>query len=281
MYRIVMYYTLFLLLTLHVSAEKNKGKTVSSIKELYSHEKLDIILQSCSYDRKLHNSCIDTNLLFEYILDIHNADIHSIKDNIEKLTCFMNAYHALLLKTLLMFPHALYTKNEKLFDSSLICIDNQEFNLSRLREDIAFRTKSIGHIGWFGLWDGTISGAHRPKRAFRKHTVLKVLQANAKAYFASRRKEFSCDFAKKIIRVSDQLFSFCHISPGISQIQNQDCIINIIMKYAPDDIAAFTAINKKEIEIMSIEVSDKIDRDFSESIQGIKQMMPYNKKSQK
>ena len=53
------------------------------------------------------------------------------------------------------------------------------------------------------------------------------------------------------------------------------------MKYAPDDIAAFTAINKKGIEIMSIDVSDKIDRDFSESIQSIKQMMPYNKKSQK
>ncbi|MFZ4569164.1 MAG: hypothetical protein ACOYND_09020 [Bacteroidota bacterium] len=281
MYRIVMYYTLFLLLNLHVSAEKNKGKAVPSIKELYSHEKLDIILQSCSSDRKLHNSCIDTNLLFEYIRDIHNADIHSIKDNIEKLTCFMNAYHALLLKTLLMFPHALYTKNEKLFDSSLICIDNQEFNLSKLKEHIAFRTKSIGHIGWFGLWDGTISGAHRPKRAFRKHTLLKVLQANAKAYFVSRKKEFSCDFAKKIIRVSDQLFSFCHLNSEESEEQNKDYILNVIMKYAPDDIAAFTAINKKEIEIMSIEVSDKIDRDFSESIQSKKQMMPYNKKSQK
>jgi hypothetical protein len=180
-----------------------------------------------------------------------------------------------------MFPHALYTKNEKLFDSSLICIDNQEFNLSKLREHIAFRTKSIGHIGWFGLWDGTISGAHRPKRAFRKHTLLKVLQANAKAYFASRKKEFSCDFAKKIIRVSDQLYSFCHLSSGISQVINKDYICNVIMKYAPDDIAAFTAINKKEIEIMPIVVSDKIDRDFSESIQSIKQIMPYNKKSRK
>jgi Protein of unknown function, DUF547 len=281
MYRIVMYTVFFLLITFHVSAEKNKGKGVPSIKELYSHEKLDIILQSCSSDRKLHNSCIDTNLLFEYILDIHNADIHSIKDNIDKLACFMNAYHALLLKTLLMFPHALYTKNEKSFDSTLLCIDNQEFNLPMLKEYIALRTKSIGYTGWFGLWDGTISGAHRPKRAFRKQTILKVLQANAKAYFTSRSKEFSCDFSKKIIRVSDQLFSFCHLNSGESQAQSKDCIINVIMKYAPDDIAAFTAINKKEIEIMFIEVSDKIDRDFSESMQSIKQIMPYNKKSRK
>jgi hypothetical protein len=163
----------------------------------------------------------------------------------------------------------------------LICIDNQEFNLSTLKEHIAFRTKSIGYIGWFGLWDGTISGAHRPKRAFRKNNIIKVLQANAKAYFTSRSKEFSCDFAKKIIRVSDQLYSFCHLSSGISQVINKDYICNVIMKYAPDDIAAFTAINKKEIEIMPIVVSDKIDRDFSESIQSIKPIMPYNKKSRK
>lgn len=281
MNRIVMYNFLCILLTLHVSAEKHKGKTVSSIKEVFSHEKLDIILQSCSFDRKLHNSCIDTTVLFAYIMDIHNADIHSISDNNEKLAFFFNAYHALLLKTLLLFPHALYTKNEKLFDSTLICIDNQEFNLSTLKEHIAFRTKSIGYIGWFGLWDGTISGGHRPKRAFRKNNILTVLQANAKAYFTSRSKEFSCDFAKKIIRVSDQLYSFCHLSSGISQVINKDYICNVIMKYAPDDIAAFTAINKKEIEIMPIVVSDKIDRDFSESIQSIKQMMPYNKKSRK
>lgn len=281
MNRIVMYNFLCILLTVHVSAEKHKGKTVSTIKEVFSHEKLDIILQSCSLDRKLHNSCIDTTLLFAYIMDIHNADMHSISDNNEKLAFFLNAYHALLLKTLLLFPHALYTKNEKLFDSTLICIDNQEFNLSTLKEHIAFRTKSIGYIGWFGLWDGTISGAHRPKRAFRKNNILKVLQANAKAYFTSRSKEFSCDFAKKIIRVSDQLYSFCHLSSGISQVINKDYICNVIMKYAPDEIAAFTAINKKEIEIMPIVVSDKIDRDFSESIQSIKQMMPYNKKSRK
>ena len=111
--------------------------------------------------------------------------------------------------------------------------------------------------------------------------MLKVLHANAKAYFATRRKEFSCDFTKKIIRVSDQLYSFCHLSSGISEMQNKDCIINVIMKYAPDDIAAFTAINKNEIEIMPIVVSDKIDRDFSESIQSIKPIMPYNKKSRK
>ena len=281
MYKIVMYNFLFILLTLHVSAEKHKGKTVSSIKEVFSHEKLDIILQSCSSDRKLHNSCIDTTLLFAYLMDIHNADIQSVSDNNEKLALFLNAYHALLLKTLLLFPHALYTKNEKLFDSTLICIDNQEFNLSKLKEYIAIKTKSIGHIGWFGLWDGTISGPHCPKRAFRKLTVLKVLQANAKAYFASRRKEFSCDFTKKIIRVSDQLYSFCQLSSGISEMQNKDCIINVIMKYAPDDIAAFTAINKNEIEIMPIVVSDKIDRDFSESIQSKKPIMPYNKKSRK
>jgi hypothetical protein len=257
MYRIVIYNFLCILLTLHVSAEKHKGKTVSSIKEVFSHEKLDIILQSCSLDRKLHNSSIDTTLLFAYIMDIHNADMHSISDNNEKLAFFLNAYHALLLKTLLLFPHALYTKNEKLFDSTFICIDNQEFNLSTLKEHIAFRTKSIGYIGWFGLWNGTISGAHRPKRAFRKNNILKVLQANAKAYFTSRSKEFSCDFTKKIIRVSDQLYSFCHLSSGISQVIN------------------------KEIEIMPIVVSDKIDRDFSESIQSIKQIMPYNKKSRK
>jgi hypothetical protein len=214
-------------------------------------------------------------------MDIHNADMHSISDNNEKLAFFLNAYHALLLKTLLLFPHALYTKNEKLFDSTFICIDNQEFNLSTLKEHIAFRTKSIGYIGWFGLWDGTISGGHRPKRAFRKNNILKVLQANAKAYFTSRSKEFSCDFAKKIIRVSDQLYSFCHLSSRISQVINKDYICNVIMKYAPDDIAAFTAINKKEIEIMPIVVSDKIDRDFSESIQSKKQIMPYNKKSRK
>jgi hypothetical protein len=276
-----MYNFLCILLTLHVSAEKHKGKTVSTIKEVFSHEKLDIILQSCSLDRKLHNSCIDTTLLFAYIMDIHNADMHSISDNNEKLAFFLNAYHALLLKTLLLFPHALYTKNEKLFDSTFICIDNQEFNLSTLKEHIAFRTKSIGYIGWFGLWDGTISGGHRPKRAFRKNNILKVLQANAKAYFTSRSKEFSCDFAKKIIRVSDQLYSFCHLSSRISQVINKDYICNVIMKYAPDDIAAFTAINKKEIEIMPIVVSDRIDRDFSESIQSKKQIMPYNKKSRK
>jgi hypothetical protein len=276
-----MYNFLCILLTLHVSAEKHKGKTVSTIKEVFSHEKLDIILQSCSLDRKLHNSCIDTTLLFAYIMDIHNADMHSISDNNEKLAFFLNAYHALLLKTLFLFPHALYTKNEKLFDSTLICIDNQEFNLSTLKEHIAFRTKSIGYIGWFGLWDGTISGGHRPKRAFRKNNILKVLQANAKAYFTSRSKEFSCDFAKKIIRVSDQLYSFCHLSSRISQVINKDYICNVIMKYAPDDIAAFTAINKKEIEIMPIVVSDRIDRDFSESIQSKKQIMPYNKKSRK
>jgi hypothetical protein len=276
-----MYNFLCILLTLHVSAEKHKGKTVSTIKEVFSHEKLDIILQSCSLDRKLHNSCIDTTLLFAYIMDIHNADMHSISDNNEKLAFFLNAYHALLLKTLFLFPHALYTKNEKLFDSTFICIDNQEFNLSTLKEHIAFRTKSIGYIGWFGLWDGTISGGHRPKRAFRKNNILKVLQANAKAYFTSRSKEFSCDFAKKIIRVSDQLYSFCHLSSRISQVINKDYICNVIMKYAPDDIAAFTAINKKEIEIMPIVVSDRIDRDFSESIQSKKQIMPYNKKSRK
>jgi hypothetical protein len=214
-------------------------------------------------------------------MDIHNADMHSISDNNEKLAFFLNAYHALLLKTLFLFPHALYTKNEKLFDSTFICIDNQEFNLSTLKEHIAFRTKSIGYIGWFGLWDGTISGGHRPKRAFRKNNILKVLQANAKAYFTSRSKEFSCDFAKKIIRVSDQLYSFCHLSSRISQVINKDYICNVIMKYAPDDIAAFTAINKKEIEIMPIVVSDRIDRDFSESIQSKKQIMPYNKKSRK
>jgi hypothetical protein len=281
MYRIVIYNFLCILLTLHVSAEKHKGKTVSTIKEVFSHEKLDIILQSCSLDRKLHNSSIDTTLLFAYIMDIHNADMHSISDNNEKLAFFLNAYHALLLKTLFLFPHALYTKNEKLFDSTFICIDNQEFNLSTLKEHIAFRTKSIGYIGWFGLWDGTISGGHRPKRAFRKNNILKVLQANAKAYFTSRSKEFSCDFAKKIIRVSDQLYSFCHLSSRISQVMNKDYICNVIMKYAPDDIAAFTAINKKEIEIMPIVVSDKIDRDFSESIQSKKQIMPYNKKSRK
>ena len=281
MNRIVMYNFLCILLTLHVSAEKHKGKTVSTIKEVFSHEKLDIILQSCSLDRKLHNSSIDTTLLFAYIMDIHNADMHSISDNNEKLAFFLNAYHALLLKTLFLFPHALYTKNEKLFDSTFICIDNQEFNLSTLKEHIAFRTKSIGYIGWFGLWDGTISGGHRPKRAFRKNNILKVLQANAKAYFTSRSKEFSCDFAKKIIRVSDQLYSFCHLSSGISQVINKDYICNVIMKYAPDDIAAFTAINKKEIEIMPIVVSDRIDRDFSESIQSKKQIMPYNKKSRK
>ena len=281
MNRIVMYNFLCILLTLHVSAEKHKGKTVSTIKEVFSHEKLDIILQSCSLDRKLHNSSIDTTLLFAYIMDIHNADMHSISDNNEKLAFFLNAYHALLLKTLFLFPHALYTKNEKLFDSTFICIDNQEFNLSTLKEHIAFRTKSIGYIGWFGLWDGTISGGHRPKRAFRKNNILKVLQANAKAYFTSRSKEFSCDFTKKIIRVSDQLYSFCHLSSRISQVMNKDYICNVIMKYAPDDIAAFTAINKKEIEIMPIVVSDKIDRDFSESIQSKKQIMPYNKKSRK
>ena len=281
MNRIVMYNFLCILLTLHVSAEKHKGKTVSSIKEVFSHEKLDIILQSCSLDRKLHNSSIDTTLLFAYIMDIHNADMHSISDNNEKLAFFLNAYHALLLKTLFLFPHALYTKNEKLFDSTFICIDNQEFNLSTLKEHIAFRTKSIGYIGWFGLWDGTISGGHRPKRAFRKNNILTVLQANAKAYFTSRSKEFSCDFAKKIIRVSDQLILFFSLNSIKSKTNCEESILNLIMQYAPDEIAAFTAINKKEIEIMPIVVSDKIDRDFSESIQSIKQIMPYNKKSRK
>lgn len=249
---------LFLLSCVQSEQIYAQKKRIHNAKESLSLSGFDSLLQTCAKGKAFDMQSCDTNLVHSAIKEFAQELSKAKNDKLAMLCSYGNLYHAWLLIALSRKPHLVHIGNcpDFLCKDTLI-LQKDTINLASIKARILSMAESLSLPVWFSLWNGTVSGANPPRKSWKKNSIVKTLQASAKAYFAHKEQEYSLDITMNILRISSQYILDRLGSLECSKEQSLS-ILKSVTNYLPESMAAYIALHKNQIIVKPIMVSDRI-----------------------
>lgn len=225
-----------------------KNKSESSV--------FDSLMKQCFKNNVLRCDSCDTLAVRNYLNNQISKALHDQK-SYARICSFMNIYHAWLILSLCASNGLKRLSNDSTFlTKDTLFLQQSGFTLSGMRSTILEMAQKDNIPIWCSLWNGTVSGAPHPKKEFQPKSFVSTIKAKAKAYFKSSPDEYSLDRSKHIITVSERMIQEIGL---FSRDKSETSLgLELILPHIPESDAAFCVINKSQMSIRSITVSDRI-----------------------
>ena len=249
-------YSVFLL-SGEMTAQKTRKYTIKKEIQLSA---FDSIVKHSFKNKILIASACDTSLLIDQMAIFKTAIEHDSKDQIGLLCDLGNIYHAWMMLTLCRRPSIIRADNDRdFYVRDTMILDKVPYTLQSLRVAILkLGEKSKLHLP-FILWNGTISGAHPPKKSWTPQSLKSLIVSSGKSFFKHAGDEFTADVTVNTICIAEDFVNELFMHEEQKDI-TFTAIFPKIVQYLPEHIAAYCALNKTIMQLRTLSSSDILAR---------------------